>query len=365
MKHTFLSPTKIQGGLLCLATFALLYYPKETANAVTQGLLLCFQVLIPALFPFFIISSLVIDLGLCHGISQMFGKLMYPLFRLSPSCSSALLLGFVGGYPVGAKTAISLYENKLCTQDEAQRLLAFSNNAGPGFILSVIGAGIFHSGKAGCLLYAVHFISCILVGILVGWLTPQGKTTPPTENHAPPPKAMAFLPAFLSAVKSAMDSTFHICAFLLCFSVVIELLILCGILPFLASLLPWDMAYALPLLIGTIELSSGVKALSLATDPGLMLPLFGFMLGFAGLSVHCQVLAFAQPSKLSMKPYLWGNFLQGLLSALLLWCLSPLILPLVVETMASQAVVPFPLYIVWGEILFFSFLFTKNTRNLP
>ncbi len=60
---------------------------------------------------------------------------MAPLFRAGGACSSALALGFVGGYPVGARTAIALYENGQCSKTEAERLLAFCNNSGPAFIL--------------------------------------------------------------------------------------------------------------------------------------------------------------------------------------------------------------------------------------
>ena len=49
-----------------------------------------------------------------------------------------------------------------------------------------------------------------------------------------------------------------------------------------------------------------------------------FMLGWAGLSVHCQVLAFLGDSGLSMGTYLWGKLLHGLFSAALLGLLTRL-----------------------------------------
>ena len=124
--------------LLC-ATLALMLYPQPAMEAARSGLRLCYNVIIPSLFPFFVLSSLVVELGLAGYLGRLLEGLMRPLFRVGGACASAVALGFIGGYPVGAKTAIGLYESGQCTRTEAQRLLAFCNNSGPAFILGVVG----------------------------------------------------------------------------------------------------------------------------------------------------------------------------------------------------------------------------------
>ena len=141
--------------LLC-ATLALMLYPQPSMEAAKSGLALCYNVIIPSLFPFFVLSSLVVELGLAGYLGRLLEGLMRPLFHVSGACASAFALGFIGGYPVGAKTAISLYENGMCTKTEAERLLAFCNNSGPAFILGVVGAGVFASSRVGVLLYLAH-----------------------------------------------------------------------------------------------------------------------------------------------------------------------------------------------------------------
>ena len=126
-------------GLLC-ATLALMLYPQESMQAARDGLTLCGNVIIPSLFPFFVLSSLVVELGLAGYLGRMLEGVMRPLFNVSGVCASAFALGFVGGYPVGARTAIDLYQKGMCTRTEAERLLAFCNNSGPAFILGVVGA---------------------------------------------------------------------------------------------------------------------------------------------------------------------------------------------------------------------------------
>ena len=127
---------------------ALLLLPEVSAQAVRDAMLLCVQTLIPSLFPFFVLSSLLIACGASELLSALLSPLMRPLFGLSGAGAAALALGLCGGYPVGARTAAELVENGALSQEEGERLLAFCNNAGPGFLLGVCGAGVFSSSRA-------------------------------------------------------------------------------------------------------------------------------------------------------------------------------------------------------------------------
>lgn len=178
-----------------------MFYPKEAMEAAKSGLTLCYNVIIPSLFPFFVLSSLVVELGLAGYLGRMLEGIMRPLFNVSGACASAFALGFIGGYPVGAKTAINLYEKGMCTKTEAERLLSFCNNSGPAFILGVVGAGIFSSSRVGLLLYLAHITASICVGILFRFYKAGGKKK---EARAQPQfHAERFTVAFTSSVKNS------------------------------------------------------------------------------------------------------------------------------------------------------------------
>ena len=302
--------------LLC-ATLALMLYPQPSMEAAKSGLALCYNVIIPSLFPFFVLSSLVVELGLAGYLGRLLEGLMRPLFHVSGACASAFALGFIGGYPVGAKTAISLYENGMCTKTEAERLLAFCNNSGPAFILGVVGAGVFASSRVGVLLYLAHAAASICIGILFRFYK-AGPTARREERHA-----QRFTTAFTGSIKNSFLSTLNICAFVVFFTVVIQLLIRSGFLPGLAQVLGTVLApfgltpeWAQRLLTGALEISSGVWTLSGDGTLSGKLILAAFMLGWAGISVHCQVLSFIGGSGLSVGTYLVGKLLHGGLSAL-------------------------------------------------
>ena len=146
---------------------ALLLLPEVSAQAAQDAMLLCAQTLIPSLFPFFVLSSLLIACGASELLSALLSPLMRPLFGLSGTGAAALALGLCGGYPVGARTAAELVENGALSQEEGERLLAFCNNAGPGFLLGVCGAGVFSSSRAGAALYLIHVAAALCAGLLI------------------------------------------------------------------------------------------------------------------------------------------------------------------------------------------------------
>lgn len=320
------------GAALALCTLGLLRWPQQSMEAAKAGLQLCYNVIIPSLFPFFVLSTLVVELGLAGYIGRVLEGVMRPVFHVPGCCACAVVLGFLGGYPVGARTALSLYEKGLCTKTEAERLLAFCNNSGPAFILGVVGAGIFSSSRVGLLLYLTHAAASVCVGVLFRFYR-RGEQG--AERHSGADiQAKRLSGAFTGAVKSALSSALHICAYVVLFTVVIQLLTVSGALPALAyalsaafSPLGLTEVWSRRLLTGLLEISSGVWTLAGEGALAGRLPMAAFMLGWAGLSVHSQVLSFLEDSGLSPRTYLVGKLLHGGLSALLT-CALVRLLPL-------------------------------------
>ncbi len=307
---------------LLWAALALVLWPEQAMSAMRDGVALCGNVILPSLFPFFVLSSLVVELGMSRYLGRLLEPVMAPLFQVNGNCAAALALGFVGGYPVGARTAIQIYENGQCSRTEAERMLAFCNNSGPAFILGVVGAGVFGSGAAGLLLYLAHLLASLLVGMLFRFYRP-GERPQTRRSRGPQFQAASFPKAFTKSVTGAMQSTLNICAFVLFFTVFLRILAHAGILVRLGQILSallsplgMDQTWAERLLTGLMEVSSGVSSLTDGSLPG-RLSMAAFMLGWAGVSVHCQVLAFLGDSGLSVRTYIAGKLLHGILSAVL------------------------------------------------
>lgn len=330
------------GLALLAATAGLVAAPGEAIAGAKDGLTLCFNVIIPSLFPFFVLSSLVVDLGLAAYLGRAMEGLMRPLFRVSGSCAAAVALGFIGGYPVGARTALQLYQQGLCSKTEAERLLAFCNNSGPAFILGVVGAGIFGDSRVGLLLYLTHAFASLLVGLLFRFYGGGRREARSAPSRPKPIQTVTLPAAFTGAVSRSLQSTLNICAFVVFFAVVLRLLSAYGVLSALAGLLSlagFEAEWAKRLVAGLLELSSGVASLRGGSQLAGRVSMAAFMLGWAGLSVHCQVLSFLVDSGLSARIYLAGKLCHGLIAAGLTYALTrlfPLSAP-VADYLAEQA----------------------------
>ena len=340
---------------LGLYALALICCPQAGAEAARAGLILCGQVILPALFPYFVLSNLAIGLGLGQWLGQKLGGLMPRLFHVGGAGGAALALGLLGGYPVGAGAVRELLERGQCSPEEAQRLLLFCNNAGPAFILSVAGVSVFGRMEIGFLLLVVHALSALGVGLLLRG--PEGAVGGGQISSAPRLASGALLP---QAVGKALSSSLQVCAYVVLFNVLIGLL-RAVTEDWLA--LPVGLE---PLLAGLLELSNGVCALPAVSSPTLRLALGGFLLGWGGFSVHSQTAALLEGSGLRIKPYLRAKALQGLLSAGLLALAAPLcrgMLPVSQTGGRLTLVQLFPQSLSFGAALWIAILVLLTNRG--
>ena len=301
------------GILLCAV--GLLWYSRPVSTAITQSLTLCLQVLLPSLFPFFVLSGMLIASGAVQRLSSCLEKPFRKLFDL-PGCSSAaLLLGALGGYPVGARTAASLYSQGLCGQWDAEKMLCFCNNAGPAFLIGVLGSKLLQDPALGTQLFVIHLVSALLVGLLL----PKKKTAVKLNDfssfgNTPQP----FYILFLDAVTGAFTSYLSVCSFVLIFSVLLCLFSQISAFTVLSSMLPGDSTLWNGIFSGVLELTTGAACLTSASLPRtVLLPALSFLCGWGGLSVQFQTIHLLQSAGLPCRRYLKAKLLQGLVAALL------------------------------------------------
>lgn len=292
--------------LVLLAFSGLVLLPQVAMQAAKDGLRLCAGVIIPALFPFFVLSSLLVSLGIASALGRLLSPLMRPLFGVSGSGAGALVLGLIGGYPVGARTVRQLYESGQCSHQDAQRLLFFCNNCGFAFILGATGTGVFGSARIGCLLLVGQVLGAVTVGMLG---RTHSTSTGQDSAHYVPVQSITLASALTGAVQSALTATLNVCGYVVLFSVLLGVLEAVGALE-IAQGSPLGEA----LLRGVVELSNGITALSAVRGRGAIVTA-SFLLGFGGLSVQCQTLAMLEGSGLDVGAEVLGKLLHGVTAA--------------------------------------------------
>ena len=276
--------------LACAAlSVVLVLYSPLALEGARQGLALCGQVIIPSLYPFFVLAGIFTQINAGGGNPK--GK----------AVTGAVLLGFLGGYPLGAKTAAQLMEQGALTRAQAQRLQLFCVNAGPAYLIGAVGAGMLGSRRAGMVLFASMLVSGLAMGVFTRFWPVQGDAQPADQPSAQTQrKPMDHI--LLTAVSQATGSILGICAWVVLFSC------LCALL----QLLPHGLWPAIPALNVLLEVSSGSVAVIRA---GMPLPVLCAALGWGGLGVHCQMLGDIRKTGLPLRLFWASRLLHGALAA--------------------------------------------------
>ena len=299
-------------GALC-AMFCLILAPGEAIESARCGLSLCAELIVPSLLPFFTASALLIRLGMPQTLGRVLAPLARRLWGVSGAGASAFFAGICGGYPLGAQTVAELYAVGQIKKDEAERLLRFCNNSGPSFLVGVIGAGIFSSSAAGLLLYGVHVSSALLVGMLFRRRAPDAAPQPAAE--------VGIAEALVASVRQAVSAVLGVCGFVVCFCVLAGLLDALGLwsaaAAALSRLFRAEEQDIRALLIGMLELSSGVGVLRGLPPTRGRFVLAAFLSGWGGFSVCFQTMAVLAETDLDARGHLVGRALSAVFSALL------------------------------------------------
>ncbi|MCC3378557.1 sporulation integral membrane protein YlbJ [Paenibacillus farraposensis] len=347
--------------LMLLSLFVLMVaYPQSSLNAGLRGLAIWWDVLFPSLFPFFVISELLLGFGIVHFIGALLDPLMQPLFRV-PGCGGFVAaVSCASGYPIGAKLTAKLWEQKWITRIEGERLVAFTTSSDPIFLIGAVSVGFFHQPEIALVLGAAHYGGVLIIGLLMrfhgardthgGQAEPASASTADVKTSTPSAHRLGHLRQALyamhatrledgrplgellrEAIASSLRLIIVVGGLVVFFCVILEALTNSGLMSVLhwltASLLT---ACGLPSTLtesivgGIFEVTLGAQAAGRAT--GVALPFkvaaAAFVLSWGGLSVHAQVASILNMTNLRYIPFLLARAAHGVISAmlaLLLW----------------------------------------------
>ncbi len=303
-------PASVALGALSLFSLLLIFKNPDIAiTHMSSALRLCARTLIPSLFPFMVLSELMVSGNAVSLIAPLLRRPAKALFGISGEGGAAVLLGLVCGFPIGAKTAAALYKKGSIGKRELTHILTFSNNPSSAFLISAVGASMFDDRPFGVLLFAISTLTALIVGFVGKFINRPHTDSAPVSVKGYGEKPPRAVDIFTGAVTSSALSMLSICAFVVFFSTLV------GVLEYTvnASALPEAVS---ALWFGFFELTSGVwKASSV---PTLGPYLAAAAVGWSGLSVHFQIMSICRGCDISFKPYLLSKLASAILNVLLL-----------------------------------------------
>lgn len=356
-------PAALLSALLLFLLCLLFTAPARYAEACIQGMALWAKAVLPALFPFLILTGLLTKLGAAQKLADRLSPLTEKI-GLPGSAAYCLLVSLLSGYPVGSRTVADLYKGGAITREQAKRMSVLCSTSGPMFLVGSVGGAMFGSAAAGAVLLAAHLLAVIGVYLALYFANrrkkgnihagqkapaphaglkktmpphtlrvqnktaaPQTTATPASENKrnktaAPHPDTDGILAA---SVQSGVLTVLCVGGFIAFFFVLMQALSDLHISAPLERLLSFPLAAAgsegaaAGLTAGLLEATQGCASIAASGAP-LALPLCAFLVTFGGGSILAQQLAFLTGAGVKAGPFIGIKILQGIAAFLL--CLA-------------------------------------------
>jgi len=293
MKHIFIT-------LLSLFfLIIMLLFPSETLHGTTNGLLLWFQIVLPSLLPFFIITNLLIRTNAFHFITKLCGPLFQYFFRISPNGSFAVLTGFFCGYPIGAKVTSDLVKQNKISNTEGNYLLSFCNNSSPAFISNYIILQQFKDPSLLIPSILLLFLSPILCSFIFRRYYKTQKSQKKTLSNS---HLYFHFQLLDDSIMNAFETITKIGGYIIIFSILFSL----GIHTPIHAFLP------------ILEITNGISYLT-KTSQNFIYTYVSIMAltSFGGLCSIAQTYSVIQGSKLSILSYTIEKLITALVTSLL------------------------------------------------
>lgn len=276
----------------------MILFPKDVAVVTNEAIVLWLNSIVPALFPFFIVSGIIRKSGLLQVIS--YKKLPF-------------IMGFFSGYPVGAQVAADYLRTGIICKEDFYRIISYSMVTGPVFLIGSCGVGFFGSQRIGYCFAFSHYMAALIIWIFYGRKASDYEIREKKKRKIKSEKNI-----LKYSIKASIDSIFMILGYLILFMVLLCIIKKTGIFLFINN------DYFTALGTGFMEMTIGTKAASTLDNPYAAASAASFIISFGGLCVIGQTISMMDGIDVDMIKIIGYKLLHGLISGIL--CLIILIL---------------------------------------
>lgn len=317
--------TSIMTLLLSIAFFIL-----TESKAVMEAVLFSFQIwknnIFPSLFPFFLLSELLIQYGFVEFLGELLKPVMNRIFRISNQAAFIFVMSIISGFPSNAKYTKALLEEHKINEKEATKILTFTHFSNPLFILGTVSITFLGNREVGFLILFCHYITNLILGLLFRNYYPSPKTDcrvsirkAITNMTLARQKKKVSFPLILT---NALNHTIQTLLFIL--GVTTTFLIITTLINQHITLSTFHQS----ILNGFFEMTQGLKYVSLLNIPLKIKGILTVMiLSFGGLSVHMQLIGILSKSKIRYFPYFTARVLHATIASLIFFFLFDVWMP--------------------------------------
>lgn len=321
--------------------FCMVHRPVLVFQGAIAGLKAWWEIVFPSLLPFFITSEILMRLGLVRFIGTLLEPVMRPIFNVPGTGGFVMVIGFTSGFPIGGMVTAQLRRDGLCSKTEGERLMSFTNNSSPLFMLTAVAVGMFGRPEFGVLIAGSHYLANLLLGIGLRFYKRHDREGMSHNSSNQNRSVIAAINALIEhqrkeriplgkllgeAVASSVTKLLNIGGFIILFAVIIRIMQDVGAIQAIASVLglilaplgfPPDILKALA--SGMFEMTMGTKLASEASGSQLdKLMAVAMILGWSGLCIQAQVASMISGTDMNMKIFVLTRVAHAFLAAVLL-----------------------------------------------
>ncbi len=286
--------------------FLMLRYPALSLEYASTGLTLWFTKMVPTLLPFMILSGIMIRMNLTERFVGLLHPLLHRIYGTSRNGSYTIIMGFLCGFPMGARIVGELYEQHKLSREESALLLSFCNNIGPIYFLSYVvpTLGIDRPGRPFLLMYGIPLLYGFLLMRIRPWMTRKVSSC---ENHpearslqARQPGSCSLLAAIDASVLSGLTGIARLGGYMVFFN----------LLTIVFQPFQHVNTNILNIYRCLLEITSGIDCSGRSINYAILI-----LLPFGGFSCIAQTYSMIRQTDLSLRPYVYHKTVQTAVTA--------------------------------------------------
>ena len=287
--------------------FQMLFNSSIIINSVSFSFSLCINNLFPSLFPFMILSNILMEYGFVEISSELLKPIMNKIFKVHENGSFVLILSLISGSPSNAKYLSELLNKNMINNNDATKILLFSHFVNPLFIINTIGVTFLNNKKLGIILLLSHYLGNFIVGIIFRSyhkISSQNKINLSKAINSLEAKHNSFISILTNSIINSINT----------------LLIILGVIT--TCLIITSLININPIFNAFLEITQGLKYIS-TTNLELIkkVILTSFFISFGGFSIHAQVFSILSNKKIKYIPYLIARIIHGIISCIIVYIL--------------------------------------------
>ena len=315
----------IVSAALVLVSILLIVFPKKSAFGAYFGIVNCLEIIVPSLFPFMVVTIFLTESGYYKQIFSIPSALLSKITGVDKNLCSLFFLGLIGGYQSAAKSVTILCKNNVILPECASILLCFCTNAGPAFLISAVGTGMYLSSSVGVILFIASIMSSF--SLMLFYAPKLNKINDLTNYKI----NKGLVSCFVNSVKEACKTITFMSSFIVLFSVAI----------YMVPEFSENFYYLKSLLYGLLEVTSGVRASSAEISLTSILATAAIC-AFGGFCIILQIAAICSEANIKIFPFIFSRIIHTILSVLYTFLLLLTIPIEIKETFVSNASTAMP-----------------------